>query len=97
MAFHGLTLNSVLQTKIIIVVRDFDDEVVADPADISKLLLGDLEEIWTSLLSNKKSTPRRLSSMFDISIATLPHPTYFQDQFAKAVEDFRNSTCPPLL
>lgn len=80
------------QTKIMIAVRDYDEDVVNDFAAVESLLLGDLDTIW-STISDTKSPP--LKSLFDITVVSIPHPSYFPDAFSNAVDDFRKRESQP--
>lgn len=65
--------------KIIIVVRDHDGESAM--ADIKRILMGDLNNIWDSL----KQPDILLTDVFHIDVFTLPHKSYSQGAFQRGV------------
>ncbi|PXF48414.1 Protein SEY1-like [Gracilariopsis chorda] len=66
--------------RVIIVVRDHDSE--SNVADIRRVLMGDLQNIWDSL----KIRSFEMSSLFDMEVVALPHMVYAPDDFEREVK-----------
>lgn len=75
------TSSSIMQrpVSVLIVIRDHDGESAI--ADIRRVLMGDLSNIWESL----RVKDAALSDVFSIDVVTLPHKVYAPGAFADAV------------
>ncbi|CAN8069244.1 unnamed protein product [Agarophyton chilense] len=66
--------------RVIIVVRDHDGE--SNVADIRRVLMGDLLNLWESL----KIRTIQFSSLFDMDVVALPHMVYSNEEFESGVK-----------
>lgn len=76
--------------RILMVVRDHDGESAM--ADIRRVLLGDLENIWDAL----KVEGVDFSALFKFEIVLLPHKIYAPVEFEKAVGKFAERFVEPI-
>lgn len=84
---HSIRLHSsgvFKRVRVVIVVRDHDGE--ADIADIKRVLMGDLQNIWDSLRTNAN-----FKEFFDVRVAALPHIAYAKEKFEQAVKELAES------
>jgi hypothetical protein len=70
------------RVHIIMAIRDHDGESAL--ADIRRVLLGDLENIWDSLMIADLS----FHSIFNFEVALFPHKIYSPDDFSTTVKSF---------
>lgn len=78
----GRVFSAAKTVRIVMVVRDHDGESAL--ADIRRVLLGDLENIWEGLGVEGV----RFESLFKFEIVLLPHKIYSPEDFQENVSSF---------
>jgi len=68
--------------RLVIAVRDCDEE--ANEADVRRILLGDVENIWRAV---DKSAPA-IADVFHLDLVMFPHFTFARPAFDAAVAEF---------